>query len=306
VNTIYTAGYLAGWTPESLKTTCEELGALLLDIRYSPHSRRAGWDRAALRELLGAGGYQHDPALGNRNYKNGRPIELAAPERALVPVAKTLQQRPIVLLCACREAAACHRSDAAAFLAGRLGAEVVHLEPPSAPGTWKVLSLNPPYGSLIAACERFPELGKHIETRGHEIGHRGPLLIHQTKGLGEMFDDEAELIAFCNQEPFRTTLAAMGYRDASELPRGAIVAACELRDCRATPGYLAAGWEYNDGQVWRLTEQERALGNYAPGRYAYLLADIRALPEPIAARGMPGLWEWQGEIITDSRKSDSR
>ncbi len=29
-----------------------------------------------------------------------------------------------------------------------------------------VLSLNPPYASLIAACQRFPELGKHIETRG--------------------------------------------------------------------------------------------------------------------------------------------
>jgi hypothetical protein len=303
VKTIYTAGYLAGWTPESLKTTCEELGALLLDIRYSPHSRRAEWDRAALRDLFGQIRYRHEPALGNRNYNNGGPIELAAPERALSYANAALRYSPIVLLCACREVAACHRSDAAAFLAGRLGADVVHLEPPSAPGTWKVLSLNPPYGSLIAACERFPELGKHIETRDYEIGHRGPLLIHQTKGLGDMFDSEEELWAFCDQEPFRTTLAALGYRDASELPRGAIVAACDLVGCEMIaydwPENQVVGYAGAQERVlfpYRLTSTERAFGHYAPGRFVWLLSEIRALPEPIPARGMPGLWDWQGEI----------
>ena len=29
------------------------------------------------------------------------------------------------------------------------------------------------------------------------------------------------------------------------------------------------------------TDQERAFGDYGPGRFAWLLADIRALPEPI-------------------------
>lgn len=91
----------------------------------------------------------------------------------------------------------------------------------------KVLSLNPPYGTLIAACERFPELGKHIETRGQRWSHRGPLLIHQTAGLGGMFADEAELAAFCQQEPFCSTLAALGITDAAQLPRGAIVARCK-------------------------------------------------------------------------------
>jgi hypothetical protein len=32
----------------------------------------------------------------------------------------------------------------------------------------KALSLNPPYGSLIAACPHHPDLGKHIETRGQQ------------------------------------------------------------------------------------------------------------------------------------------
>lgn len=101
---------------------------------------------------------------------------------------------------------------------------------------YKVVSLNPPYGTLIAACERFPNLGKHIETRGRwDYEHRGPLLIHQTRGLGDMFDSEEELRAFRDQEPFRTTLAAMGYRDASELPRGEIVAVVNLTAVHRIP-----------------------------------------------------------------------
>jgi hypothetical protein len=74
----------------------------------------------------------------------------------------------------------------------------------------RALSCNPPYGTLIAACERFPSLGKHIETRGRwEYSYRGPLLIHQTAGLGGMFKDFEAFRALCLREPFRTTLAAM-------------------------------------------------------------------------------------------------
>lgn len=162
----------------------------------------------------------------------------------------------------------------------------------------KVLSLNPPHGTLIAACERFPDLGKHIETRGRwHYRYRGPLLIHQTVGLGEMFDSEEELRAFCAQEPFRSTLAVMGYRDASELPRGAIVARVELVGAVRTEALTRYGpttWDGPDGRRYRyeVSERERTFGNYALGRRALLLADIKELREPIPARGMPGLWDW--------------
>jgi activating signal cointegrator 1 len=159
----------------------------------------------------------------------------------------------------------------------------------------KVLSLNPPYGSLIAACQRFPELGKRIETRGWSTNYRGLLAIHQTAGLGEMFADEEELAAFCAEEPVRSTLAALGITEAAQLPRGMIVAQCQLRQVLPIPRDVSKGWGFEHATLL-ITERELAFGNYAPGRYALLLADVQALDTPIPARGMPGLWEYEGEL----------
>jgi hypothetical protein len=285
---IYTIGYSAGWTPATLKAELTRLGALLLDIRYSPHSRRPEWNRSALRDLLGDD-YRHEPALGNRNYRDGGPIELAAPERAVGPVAQFLAQQPVALLGACRDAEACHRSVAATFLSERLGAPVVHLDPPvevAPAGSWKVLSLNPPYGSLIEVAAIAPAWGKHNETRGHRTSYRGPLLIHQTKGLGEMFGSEAELAAFCRREPFRTALHALGYTVITDMPRGALVAACDLVDCIRVDMFNMPD------------EPERSFGYYTieTPRYIWQLANIRRIHPAIQTRGAQGMWNWTGEI----------
>ena len=59
------------------------------------------------------------------------------------------------------------------------------------------------------------------------------------------------------------------------LPFGCIVATCTLKDCIKIDANLYA----------RLSTLEIALGNYASGRYAWELTDVRALAEPIPARG---------------------
>jgi hypothetical protein len=46
-----------------------------------------------------------------------------------------------------------------------------------------------------------------------------------------------------------------------------------------------------DGATWEITPRERAFGDYTPGRYAWLLKDVRHLPAPMAAKGKLGLWE---------------
>ena len=33
-----------------------------------------------------------------------------------------------------------------------------------------------------------------------------------------------------------------------------------------------------------------------PGRYAWLLSDVQALPTPIPAKGQLGLWRWEGDL----------
>jgi hypothetical protein len=41
-------------------------------------------------------------------------------------------------------------------------------------------------------------------------------------------------------------------------------------------------------------EQEMLFGNWTPGRYAWELANVRLLQEPIPAKGRQGLWNWEG------------
>ncbi len=164
------------------------------------------------------------------------------------------------------------------------------------------LCLNPPYGSCIAACETQPELGKHIETRGYwPHTFNGTLFIHQTKGLGEMFDDEADLADHCALWPFCDALEALGYARADQLPRGKIVAVANIRevmriDSIGVPGqgegYVMFGRSLLTRQrvSHHISERERAFGYYEADRVLIFLADIRALPEPVVCRGMQGLW----------------
>jgi uncharacterized protein (DUF488 family) len=72
---LYTLGY-SGWTPQDIQTEAQARNAVVCDIRYSPASRHPQWSKRQLSQLLGAR-YHHVQALGNRNYKNGGPIELA-------------------------------------------------------------------------------------------------------------------------------------------------------------------------------------------------------------------------------------
>jgi len=80
------------------------------------------------------------------------------------------------------------------------------------------------------------------------------------------------------------------------LPRGAIVAVCRLFDCVPTEEVSRIGWsrwQYpatDDAIQWHMTDQERAFGDYSAGRWAWLLSNIRALPDPVPAKGMLGLW----------------
>jgi hypothetical protein len=154
---------------------------------------------------------------------------------------------------------------------------------------YSVLSLSPPYGTLVALRL------KKIETRGWQTRYRGPLLIHQTAAPGPKGTPEAALWDLCLSEPFRTALPRAS---PSRLPRGKIVALVELVDCVPTAGPRSeqgTGPKYADW-VHELSEAERAFGDYSAGRWAWLLDNVRPLPEPIAARGMPGLWSWEGEL----------
>lgn len=143
----------------------------------------------------------------------------------------------------------------------------------------KALTLTQPYASLVAIG------AKRIETRSCGTNYRGPLAIHAAKGLGPVGGPQG-LFDLCLTDPFRSALWAAGldlHAPDDGVPLGVIVATCRIAECVPV--------EHVDA-IYSPSRNERAFGDYSPGRFAWFLADIVALPEPIPARGLLGLWEW--------------
>lgn len=162
----------------------------------------------------------------------------------------------------------------------------------------KALTLTQPWATLVAIGS------KRIETRSWATTYRGRLLIHAGKGPGNL--GWMQMQHLCRHvEPFKSVLTPiLNDRHPGEvLPFGAIVATCELRNVARIESYEDEEWSglvLNYGTHINYApyeeDQERAFGDYTPGRYAWLLANVRALPTPIPAKGQLGLWEWEGSI----------
>ena len=151
----------------------------------------------------------------------------------------------------------------------------------------KTITLTQPYATLVAIG------AKKIETRSWATSYRGPLAIHAGKGPGSLGWMEMQHLCL-NVEPFKSVLGLKEH-PANVLPLGRIVAICELVGCQRI-GTTAEGSEAYyaaDGTMRPIWGQERAFGDYTPGRWAWLLSNIRALPKPIPAKGALSLWEWQ-------------
>lgn len=142
--------------------------------------------------------------------------------------------------------------------------------------------MTQPWASLVAIGEN------SIETRSWGTRHRGPLVIHAAKG----FPRDARQL--CSARPYREVLARHGYADASDLPVGAIIAVAELMDVmRFTRSSLRE--VRARARAGELPPHEADFGDFSPGRYGWVLGDIRALSQPVPVRGMLGVWEVPAE-----------
>lgn len=168
----------------------------------------------------------------------------------------------------------------------------------------KALTITQPYATLVAIG------AKRIETRDWNTRHRGPLAIHSSKGFSGVGGKRA-FEALCAQQPFASVLTEAGKRHYAPLrtlkdmvehefmPRGFVIATCELVDCVPTWPDWATQEPYFTGQngdsVWHVppSGNERAFGDYTPGRFAWLLDNVQPLSKPIAVTGQLGLWEWE-------------
>jgi hypothetical protein len=147
----------------------------------------------------------------------------------------------------------------------------------------RALTLCQPHATLVA-------LGaKRYETRGWPTKHRGPLAIHAGKNLAPV-GGRRGLRALCGREPFRSVLFGDGpYADPDDLPRGEVLCVVDLVACLPTFA-LRYGYARPLGRALALGDHEFDFGDYSQGRWAWGLANIRVLPEPVPARGHQGLW----------------
>lgn len=128
------------------------------------------------------------------------------------------------------------------------------------------ISLWNPWAALLALN------AKRVETRSWSPGFRlrrgQQLAIHAAKKWNR------ELAALCVTEPFLTALRPID--GINGLQFGGFVALAEFIEAIPT----------TDAQP---NEQERAFGDYRPGRFAWLLGNVRAIPF-VPARGYQALW----------------
>lgn len=101
---IFMTGY-AGRDINDLKPMLAELDALLIDIRFAPHSEIMHWRKIYLKTLLG-GKYRHIPNLGNRTFRENE-ITIQNLQLGLETILNL--EGNLVLMCVCREPENCHR-----------------------------------------------------------------------------------------------------------------------------------------------------------------------------------------------------
>lgn len=287
---IFSFGY-HGSSHEALRTFVQMHGAFVLDIRLSPTSMQHVWDKETLSTMLGSR-YLHAPALGNVNYKRPDQPFLLQHQDAGLELAHTILMREgaLLLLCSCRYYQTCHRTLVARLLEARVkqgGVSCFTTHLPSYPSdgsaarTLMALTLSPPWGTAIAWHNAAHGIGKHVETRSWHTDYRGPLAIHQASNL-KPIGGQTGLDLLCQEAHFQRILE-LAQEAPDPVPLGQIVAVATLDGCVPTTDPVV--WEWAPAG-----SDERALGDYSPGRYAWHLSHIERLPAPVPARGSLGLW----------------
>lgn len=149
----------------------------------------------------------------------------------------------------------------------------------------KVLSLLQPWASLVVMGHKL------IETRSFNTKHRGPLLIHASARKIKYDDYKRMMGTFIQVLPF-DVLEKHG-KELQVPTLGAIIGSVNLAgtsllqvEGKDLPtGYVSA----DTGESWKLTDQEKAFGHYAPKRYGWLLKDPIMFPNPIPCKGDLGI-----------------
>lgn len=165
----------------------------------------------------------------------------------------------------------------------------------------KALTLHPEHAEAF-------RLGlRTVESRTQRTHHRGLVLLHA--GARD------ECSAAAQRSPVsRRAMDAIPHGD--PLTRRAIVAVAEIVDCVPSDpyqwtsstggphtGHVRGGglptelwWSDGERRITYRWDEEAKLADFVNNRWAWLLANVRPLPEPVPCRGAQGLWNAPGTV----------
>lgn len=140
----------------------------------------------------------------------------------------------------------------------------------------KAISLWQPWATLVALN------GKRFETRSWPTTYTGPLAIHASKNtaaLDAIFGDATPP----EFRAIKRLMASVGLGCREPFPLGAVVCTVDLVGCWRT--------DFMGGDEL-VTDAEKIVGDWSPGRFAWVLTQVKRLEPPIPAAGRQGLWTW--------------
>lgn len=154
----------------------------------------------------------------------------------------------------------------------------------------KVISILQPWASLIIQGH------KKIETRSWNTKYRGELLIHASAGK--------KPVCRSLMLDFQQEFSHLNLQKFESLPFGAIIGKVNLiatvQSIHCFSGNQFEITNYSSDVVnghfpkdlFEITDQELAFGDYSENRFGWLLSDPIIFENPIPAKGKLGLWEY--------------
>ncbi len=145
----------------------------------------------------------------------------------------------------------------------------------------RAFTVYQPYAyAIVAGLKGYETRPRRTNIRGRVAVHAGKKWLN-TNGLFKLLNREinyGKTLEKKYDKEIETLNRVMG------LVYGAVVGTVEIVDCLPV-----------EEVVDTLTERERALGDYSPGRWAWVLKNPVMFDKPIPARGKQGWWNWEGK-----------
>jgi hypothetical protein len=160
------------------------------------------------------------------------------------------------------------------------------------------LSLFQPWATAIALGS------KRIETRSWQTGYRGLVAIHASKRKRV-----SELLYLRSCWGWCGAMRGAGWRMGGgsyvdELPFGAVVALAQLVQVRPTGVFTQAELDARRMPEGETLETygwtERTMGDYALGRFGWILEDVRPLSKPYPYKGGLGMWRFKSDADVEA------